>query len=378
MREDRNAMPPISIMIKPASSLCNMRCAYCFYHDVAAHRADASFGIMESRTARHIIEKAFAYADGQPVSFAFQGGEPCLAGLAFFEEFTACAKERNTKNSPVSYGMQTNGLLLDRAFAAFLQREDFLVGLSLDGDERANRYRKKLNGENAHEGILRAARLLDEYEVPYNILTVLTGECAEHIENIYSYFKRMGFRYLQFIPCLRPFGDQSESPLYMTAGQYRKFLITLFALYAEDYARGDYISIRQFDNLVRLYLGQPAEQCGMLGHCTFQYVVEANGNVYPCDFYCLDAWRLGNIAETDFEAMHEHPRARRFIKESMRVPARCGQCRYAAMCRGGGCKRLRESADYCGAYKAFFNRCLPLFRVFEGENISGANTFSRQ
>jgi len=385
-------MPPVSIMIKPASSACNMRCDYCFYHDVAEHRAEASLGIMTGETARHIIDKAFDYANGQQVAFAFQGGEPTLAGLDYFREFMAHAKEVNANNSPVFYGMQTNGLLIDRAWAEFLKQENFLVGLSLDGDPKANHNRKKIDGENAHETILQAAQLLNQYEVPYNILTVLTGECAGNIENIYKYFKRMGFRFLQFIPCLRPFGNEkhqpqdqpwtraasgdevftqvrnkSNSPLYMTSEQYGKFLIALFQLYVKDYVRGGYVSIRQFDNMVRLYLGQPTEQCGMLGHCTFQYVVEANGNAYPCDFYCLDEWRLGNIADTDFQQMRGHPKAKQFIKESMEVPARCKSCRFFRMCRGGGCKRERESADYCGAYRTFFNSCLPLFRVFAGE-----------
>jgi len=343
-----------------------MRCDYCFYHDVADHRAGASYGMMGIQTARQIIDKAFAYANGQQVAFAFQGGEPLLAGLPFFQEFTSYAKKANA-NSPVCYGIQTNGLLIDQYWAAFFKQEDLLVGLSLDGDASANRHRKTPDGKSTYENAIEAARLLGQYDVPFNILTVLTGECAGNIESVYRHFKRMGFRFLQFIPCLRPFGGKSKSPLYMTQEQYRKFLITLFQLYVKDYVRGDYVSIRQFDNMVRLYLGQPTEQCGMLGHCTFQYVVEANGDVYPCDFYCLDEWRLGNIAGTDFQRMHEHPKARKFIKESMAVPARCRQCECYSMCRAGGCKRLRESGDYCAAYKAFYRGCLPLFRVFAGE-----------
>ena len=360
-------MPPLSIMIKPASSLCNMRCAYCFYHDVAQRRDAPSYGRMTRETAAQVIEKALAFAQGKQISFAFQGGEPLLAGLDFFRFFTRTVHEKNTGNSPVFFGMQTNGLLLDRDWAVFLREEKFLVGLSLDGDNNANRYRRGANGQRVWQAVMDAAALLQRESVDFNILTVLTGYCAGHCEEIYRFFKRQGFRYLQFIPCLRPFGDKTKSELFMTSAQYADFLTRLFRLYVKDYTSGNYVSIRQFDNYVRMYLGERPEQCGMAGHCSFQFVVEGGGDVFPCDFYCVDAWRLGNINEQDFREMNESEPARRFIQESLQVAERCRQCKVYPLCRGGGCKRYRENGDDCAAYRAFFERCLPLFRVFGGE-----------
>ncbi len=363
-------MPPISIMIKPASSLCNMKCDYCFYHDVSEHRLEQSFGIMKEETAFLLIDKALQYTKGDSVFFAFQGGEPCLAKLQFFKSFTAYVRKRNTKRSKVYYSLQTNGTLLDENWARFLRQENFLVGLSFDGDYKANYHRKKSNGDNAYYKILQALELLQRFDVQFNILTVLTGECADNIENIYNFFKKKGCKYLQFIPCLRPYGDKQESPLYMTVQQYESFLIRLFQMYVKDYVRDNYISIRQFDNMVRLFLGQPAEQCGMMGHCTFQYVVEANGNIYPCDFYCTDEWLLGNIYNTDFQGLHNMEKAKKFIKDSLYVSEKCKQCKFYVMCRGGGCKRNKEDRDYCSSYYNFFSTSYPLFRVFLGEKAN--------
>ena len=87
-------------MIKPASSLCNLSCEYCFYRDVAEHREHLGFGIMTHETATLLIEKALAFADGKPVSFAFQGGEPTLAGLPYFEHFVRTVREKNEKTAP--------------------------------------------------------------------------------------------------------------------------------------------------------------------------------------------------------------------------------------------------------------------------------------
>lgn len=351
-------------MIKPASSLCNLSCEYCFYRDVAEHREHLGFGVMDRETATVLIRKALEYANGESVAFAFQGGEPTLAGLDFFRFFADTVNLMNTKKSKIFYGMQTNGTVIDGEWADFLRENNFLVGLSLDGDFDGNKFRKRPTGDNSFYKILSAAELLKKRHVDFNILTVLTGYCAENGERIYKYFRSKGFRYLQFIPCLRPFESTEQSELYMTSEQYADFLIRVFNLYVKDYVRHDYMSIRQFDNWVRLYLGQPTEQCGIQGHCTHQFVAEANGNIYPCDFYCTDDFFLGNIKETDFFEMEKSDTAKSFIRESLKVPDRCKQCNVYPMCRSGGCKRTQQSEDYCKAYKRFFNACLPLFRVF--------------
>ncbi len=360
-------MPPLSLMIKPASSLCNLSCEYCFYRDVSEHREHLGFGVMSKDTARVLIEKALKYADGEGVAFAFQGGEPTLAGLDYFKYFVNTVSELNKKKSPVFYSMQTNGTVIDEKWADFLRENNFLVGLSLDGDFEANKFRKKPVGDNSFYTIIDTARLLEKHNVDFNILTVLTGYCAENIERIYSFFRFQRFGYLQFIPCLRPFGSTEKSELYMTADQYAEFLIKLFNLYVKDYVRHSYVSIRQFDNWVRLYLGQPTEQCGIMGHCSHQFVSEANGNIYPCDFYCTDEYLLGNIHDTDFTLMEHSETAVNFIKESLSIPERCKSCKLYPICRGGGCKRTQQSEDYCKAYKKFFTSCLPLFRVFINE-----------
>lgn len=360
-------MPPLSIMIKPASSLCNLRCKYCFYCNVSDIRQVKSFGIMTEDTAENLIKKAIEFSEGESVAFAFQGGEPLLAGLDFFRFFVEKVKELNVGGNKIFYGLQTNGTLLTDEWAEFFAENKFLIGLSLDGDSKANRFRVDDKGHNSYEKIITASKILEKHGVDFNILTVLTGYCAENIDGIYKSLTEKGFKYLQFIPCLRPFGDKTESELYMTNRQYAKFLIHGFNAYVKDYVRNRYTSVRYFDNLVHLYLGNPTEQCGVCGHCMHQFVAEGNGNIYPCDFYCTDEWLLGNINENDFNYLAHCERATTFLRESLKVDEKCKACRYFALCRGGGCKRMKNDRDYCEAYKSFFSACLPLFRVFINE-----------
>ena len=360
-------MPPLSIMIKPASSLCNLRCKYCFYCDVAESRESFSFGVMNEATAERLIKSALDFADGESVAFAFQGGEPLIAKLEYFRFFVSCVGENNKKNSRIFYSVQTNGTLVTDEWCEFFRENEFLVGLSLDGDREDNRFRLDAKGNNTYFKILKAAEKLRKHAVEFNILVVLTGYCADRCEKVYKYFRDNGFKYLQFIPCLRPFGDESESELYMTSEQYAAFLIKTFNLYVKDFVRGNYVSVRLFDNWVRMFLKEKPEQCGLCGHCTHQLVVEGNGNLYPCDFFCTDEWLLGNIENTSVEAALTGKKEEEFIRESLAPDERCKGCRFFPLCRGQGCKRQKLHADYCFAYKAFFSSCLPLFRAFGRE-----------
>ena len=130
-------MQSITFLIKPASSLCDMRCHYCFYHDISDAREVKNMGCMEDETAHILIQKAFhAVQPGGFIQFLFQGGEPTLAGLDFFRRFLQLKEEYSPGNVQVGYSLQTNGLHLDEKWASFFQQHHFLVGLSMDGNQR--------------------------------------------------------------------------------------------------------------------------------------------------------------------------------------------------------------------------------------------------
>ncbi len=360
-------MPNLSIMLKPASSLCNLRCKYCFYHSLADTRESFSFGKMSEDVADEVIKKALDFAGEGSIYFAFQGGEPLFVGKEWFKHFVDSVDRYNVNHNEIYYSLQTNATLIDDEWAEFFSRHKFLLGVSLDGDQNSNRFRLNSDFSYSFNKIMCGIEILRAHNVAFNILTVATGWTADHIEEVYAFFKKNGFRHLQFIPCLRPFGDKSESELYMNEVQYASFLIRLFNLYVKDYVRGEYVSVRHLDNMVHLYLDNKVEQCGVMGHCSHQFVVEGNGNVYPCDFYCVDEWLLGNIKDCDFDTLAHTQKATQFIAQSLPLKDECKQCAYYPICRGGGCKRSKEDRDYCRSYKAFFSACLPLFRVFIAE-----------
>ncbi len=359
-------MPPLSILLKPASSGCNLRCAYCFYADEAKVRTVPNYGRMPEAVSHALIEKAAKAAEGS-ITFLFQGGEPTLAGLDFFRDFVSHVKKTVPPKLAVYYAIQTNGTLLDQEWCRFFKENNFLAGLSLDGSRECHdRFRLDGNGKGTYDRVQQAARQLERAGVEYNVLTVVTGYLARHVQSAFSSLCRQGFRFQQYIPCLDPLEEERGGQGYsLSPARYEAFLKTLFDLWYRELEQGRYWSIRYFDNLLWMLEGHAPEQCSMRGCCGLQYLVEADGSVYPCDFYGLDEFRLGNIRDDAWEDLDRARESLGFIEASRRIPEKCGQCRWYPLCRNG-CRRDRvlEGEElgrsyYCEAYAGFFTYALP-------------------
>lgn len=345
---------PLSIMVKPASSACNLRCEYCFYTAVAKKREVFDKGMLSLETSEKMISSAFECSKDF-VGFVFQGGEPLIRGIDFYREFVSLVKKYNTSTAEVSFALQTNGTLLNDEWCEFFRENNFLVGVSLDGNEEQNKYRVYPNGSASFSDIMGGIELLKKHNVQFNVLSVLTKNLANTFRDSYKFFKSMGLSYLQYIPCLRDF-DSDDDVYVMNNEDYLNYLNSAFRMYYNARLRGTPFSIRQFDNYVLLAHGSCPEQCGMKGGCSEQFVVEGDGSVYPCDFYCNDEQCLGNINDTSFAEMRKSKKALDFISSSFEKKDECSECKYYYLCRGGGCKRNNASFNYCETYKKFFSQ----------------------
>lgn len=379
-------MPPLHLFIKPASGNCNLRCKYCFYTDVSSHRAVSSYGIMSSETLENIIKKAFSYAS-EECTFSFQGGEPTLAGLRFYQTLIQLCTQYNTETytgSPtplkLHFAIQTNGFQISEEWAAFLAEHHFLVGVSLDGTVHThNVFRQTPDKNGTFTEIMHTIGLFKKYHVDFNILTVVNKKTAAAIDKIYRFYQRNEFDYLQFIPCLAPLEAAFPAEEYsLTPAEYGQFLCRLFDLWYIDFKAGKGISIRQFDNYLSLLLYGYAEACDMNGVCSMQNVIEADGSVYPCDFFVLDEYRLGNLNENGFMEINQKRKEMNFIEKSTEKQDFCLSCPHYSLCRGG-CMRYRVMAAhakaagstseilpgklpanyFCQSYRQFFDYALP-------------------
>lgn len=355
-------MPPFTVLIKPTSSSCNLRCRYCFYENIANSREIASYGIMNFDILEHIIKKSLMNCH-QSCTFAFQGGEPTLAGIDFFRYCLTLQQKYNTGNVHIYNSIQTNGILIDNEWAEFLGDNNFLVGISLDGlKEIHDKNRVYANDKGSFSKVMHAVSLFNNYNVEYNILSVVTENMARHANKVYNFYKKNNFKYIQFIKCLDPLEEEPGIHEYsLTPQRYAIFLKNIFDLWYEDILSGNRISIREFDNFISILLGYPPEACGMTGQCDGYMVVESDGSVYPCDFYVIDRWRLGNISESTFEQLKQCEGMNEFRLSSQHTDEKCKECKYFNLCRGG-CRRNREPYKnglpvpnyYCTAYYDFF------------------------
>lgn len=343
-------MKSISVLIKPSSSMCNMNCKYCFYRDVQSYQKNTSKTFMKSDVVEEIINKTFE-TKASVITYFFQGGEPTLIGLDFYKDFIQRVNNRK-KNEKIYYAIQTNASLINDDWALFFKNNNFLVGVSLDGIKEIH---NALRGEN-YNSILNKIKLLNKYQVEYNVLIVVTKFIAKHYQKVYNNLKKEGFKYLQFIPCLDNF-DKKSHDYSLTVKDYGDFLVGLYKLWIKDYQKKEYISIRLFDNIIKRLNGERVELCSFQGKCSIQFVIEADGTVYPCDFYCIDEYALGNIKEMSLNALFKSDNAIKFLKEGSSIKNKCLDCKYYTLCMGG-CRRENEKEDFCESYKRLFEEII--------------------
>jgi len=351
-------MPPLTVMVKPVSGACNMRCRYCFYADEMARRGESIYPAMTGDMLETLVRRVMVYADEQ-VTFAFQGGEPTLAGVDFFRILLRLQRQYNSRGLTVMNAVQTNGLDLSDELIALFAEHHFLLGVSLDGCQAAHDgLRLDREGRGTFDRVKATIRRLEKAGVSYNILCVVNGQVAARAEETLDALR--GFEYLQFIPCMDDM-DGTSHPHSLTNEAYGAFLQAAFERYDRAFRRGERLSIRNFDNLVTMLMGYPPENCAMRGACSVNFLVESNGDVYPCDFYALDEWKLGNLKEKSLRQLARSEIGVRFVEASFPIPDACRTCAMYPLCRNG-CRRERGADGryrFCDATRGFLEKNLP-------------------
>ena len=345
-----------TVLIKPVSSLCNCNCKYCFYHDVANSRVVSNCGMINKNVWKKIIDDALSCADYQEVTFSFQGGEPLLAMPQFYLDFISYVNEINT-DKKVGFAIQTNGLLIDEEYCEIFKQYDFLVGISLDGSKENHDFFRRVGNEGSFSKVMSSIDWLKEYDIRFNVMTVLTNRLALYPKELYNFYKEKGYEYIQIIPCIDNLHVTADS-YALIPDLYESFFLEFFNLWLDDFLNGKYMSINIFDDVISLLLGRMPVQCGALGQCQLQCVVESNGDLYPCDFYAIDCFRLGNVLADNMVAISSNENSLMFRNYENQTPTiLCEGCAFSHICHGN-CKRIRKAFlndDLCG-YKSLINR----------------------
>jgi uncharacterized protein len=362
--------PLNSVLIKPTGPDCNLACSYCFYLEKAELFSQTSVHRMSPAIQEELIRQVMQQS-GSSVSLAWQGGEPTLIGLDFYKR----AIELELKyghNQSVGNGLQTNGLLLDKDWASFLNEYDWLVGISLDGPEHIhNHYRFDKGQKATHKRVEENAIMLLQEGVAANAMCCVTSYSAQFPDELYAYYKGLGYNYMQFIPVVEADkNDPSKAADFsVSAEDYGQFLVRMFDLWLADFVDGaPTTSVRHFDSVFYTYVGLEPPDCSLMKECAPYVVVEHNGNVYSCDFFVEQKWRLGNIMNDRIINMLNSKTQQTFGSAKAMLPRDCRQCSWLRNCYGGCTKdRIKDPEDhrkprFCISTKMLLKHADPTFK----------------
>ncbi len=360
-----------SLLIKPASAVCNLDCTYCFYLD---RDADPYKSLparrMTPETLERLVDTYLFYSYPESV-FAFQGGEPTLAGPAFFEKLIEFQKQYGRAGQAVSNALQTNGILLDDTWCRMFKEYNWLIGISIDGtEEMHDRYRVNRQGAGTWKKVMQGIETLKKNGVEFNVLCVLSQANIDKPKEVYRFFRSLGIDYIQYIPLSEFDGLGQPLPFTITPEQYGRFLCETFDLWWPDRRK---VRIRYFDNIAAALAGQRPGNCTLHETCDSYVVVEYNGDIYPCDFFVEKNWKLGNINLDSWPEIARRQSRYSFAAKKTVAHPECQVCEWQSICHGG-CPKHRhdryrrfEDLDYfCAAYKMIFAKSVgPLRKEVE-------------
>jgi len=365
----QDILPAFHVMAKPTGSRCNLDCAYCFFLKKEWLYPGSDFKMSDEIMESYIRQTLEAHQVPE-VTIAWQGGEPTLMGLDFFRRAAEVEKKYARPGTRIENTMQTNGVPIDEEWCRFLHNNGFLVGLSLDGPRHLHdAYRRDRGGHSVFDRVVRAARLMQEHKVEFNVLCTVNAANSRHPLEVYRFFRdELKAPYIQFIPIVErdnETGNQEGSTLTdrsVPAEQYGRFLIEIF----DEWVRRDVgkMFVQIFDGVLASYVRGRSTLCILSPICGEGVALEHNGDLYSCDHFVEPRHFLGNIMEKPLAELVSSENQHRFGQaKQASLPRYCRECRWLFTCHGECPKnRVLSTPDgeeglnwLCEGLKAFFS-----------------------
>lgn len=373
------------VLTKPTGAICNLDCTYCFFLSKEALYPGSRFRMSEDTHEQYVRQLLESHRTDH-VTIAWQGGEPTLMGLDFFERTLELVEKHKRPGQVFEHTLQTNGTLIDEGWAAFFAEHGFLVGLSMDGPaEVHDAQRVDKGGKGTHAKVMRAARTLREAGAEFNILCTVHALNEDRGKDVYRFFRdEVGASFVQFIPIIERatpelievaeagWGSHVEGrPLYTQQGElvtarsvrperYGRFLVDVF----EEWVRRDVgsVYVQMFDVTLANFVGAPPSLCIHSETCGKALALEHNGDLYSCDHFVEPAYKLGNINETHMLELAGSVQQMLFgLDKRDRLPRDCRECEVRFACHGG-CPKDRFRTDSYG--EPGLNYLCPSFKTF--------------
>lgn len=368
-------------MTKPTGAICNLDCDYCYFLSKEMLYPGSRFRMADELLEEYVRQFIEAQRVAE-VTFAWQGGEPTLMGLPFFERALELQRKHRRPGMRIVNTLQTNGTKLDDEWGEFFRRNEFLVGLSIDGPGHLHdRYRVDKGGKGSFERVMRGLAVLKKHRVEFNVLTTVHAGNQDHPLEVYRFLRdEVGTKFMQFIPIVERDNDsgfqEGEELTSRTVdpSAYGRFLTTIY----DEWVRRDVgrVFVQLFDVTLGKYVGEPGGLCVFDETCGSALALEHNGDVYSCDHFVEPAHLLGNLTELPLAQMVGSEQQQRFGQAKRdSLPRQCRECEVRWLCHGGCPKdRLATTGDgeaglnyLCEGLFDFFTHSGPTMRFMAGE-----------
>ena len=382
-----------TVMAKPVGSLCNLECRYCYY----SKKTETAGSRMSDALLEKFIRQYIEASGESEVYFTWHGGEPALAGLDFYKQAVEIQKRYSDQSRACRNNLQTNGILLNDEWCAFLAENHFDVGLSIDGIRQIHdKYRKDHQGRGTWQQTADTIKRLQSHGIQPDLLCTVTSATAAEPLAVYRTLRDFNTGWIQFIPIVRRsdaqdagYGEMAgkttstdngkngvrTTPDSVSGIAYGKFLCAVF----DEWALHDMgqLDVQMFAETLRVYSGGKAGVCWMAPECGTALILEKDGSVYSCDHFVNEAHKIGNIETTHLRELADLSVQRRFgMAKRDGLPGKCHACKWLAVCNGGCPKdrlTLTENPGLnhlCEGLVQFFSYTEPAMKLI--------NTFRRQ
>jgi len=378
------------IMAKPMGAICNLDCTYCFYLEKENLYPGSNFKMSE-QVLKEFIKQKIEANDTLGVNFAWQGGEPTLLGVEYFEKVVELQK-KYSNGKKIENTFQTNGILLDDKWCEFFNRNNFLIGLSIDGPKDLHdEYRVNKGGKPSFDQVVKGIKLLKKHEVEFNTLTVVHDYNSQYPLEVYNFLKEIGSGFMQFIPIVerKAVSSTTDSLTLVSPGYKGNAKVTDWSVKSEEYGNflikifdewvrkdvGKYF-VQIFDIALEAWYGQEPGLCVFRETCGDAMAIEHNGDLYSCDHYVYPENKLGNIMEEHLSVLVNKPQQLKFgLDKRMELPKYCLNCEVRFACNGE-CPKHRfiqtpdgeDGLNYlCAGYKKFFTYIDPYMKFMTNE-----------
>jgi uncharacterized protein len=358
--------PAFHLLAKPTGAICNLRCQYCFFLEKEKLYPGSKFS-MTDRVLQTYIRQLIEAHRTQEINVAWQGGEPTLMGLEFFKRSIRYEKKFARPGNTFLNTIQTNGTLLNDEWAAFFKKNNFLVGISIDGPpDIHDRYRRDRGGAPTFDRVRRGLSYLQKHNVDWNALTTIHRGSAGRGAEVYRFLRdECKAEFIQFIPIVEKDNREGKGPLVsdrsIGAEEFGQFLIDVF----EEWLKSDVarVYVQMLDVALANWYGEPPLVCVFSERCGTALALEHNGDVYSCDHFVEPAYRLGNIQAQHLIELVACDRQAAFGRDKYeKLPDYCRNCEVLFACHGGCPKdRFELTPDgqpglnyLCRGYKLFF------------------------